>query len=60
MSAMYSEGVADLIDQRWNTYSYDVEDVVAMVARITRFNPSEAAATDAELDKVRAVMADCE
>lgn len=60
MSAMYSEGVADLIDQRWNTYDYDVDDVIAMVARITRFTASDAEATEAELNKVRAVMADCE
>ena len=60
MSAMYSEGVADLIDQRWETYGYGVDEVVAMVARITRFNASDADATDDEVSKVRANMADCE
>lgn len=36
MSAMYSPGIVDLIDDRWNGYDYDRDDVVAMVARIAR------------------------
>lgn len=36
MSSMFSEGIVDLIDERWEGYDYKEDDVVAMVARIVR------------------------
>lgn len=60
MSAMYSEGVSDLIDQRWSEYDYTEDDVIGMIARITRSTRSTAPATEVELAKVNAVLADCD
>ena len=36
MACLYSEGVAVAVEERWAGYSYTRDDVVEMVARISR------------------------
>ena len=61
MSAMYSPGIVDLIDQRWSDYDYDRDDVVEMVARIARpsARKDEALSEDDKLS-AEALVAACD
>ena len=53
MACAYSEGVAAAIEERWAGYPYDRDDVVEMVARISR--PSSRKVTDPVNSEERAL-----
>ncbi|WP_197411354.1 hypothetical protein [Sphingopyxis sp. H093] len=58
---MYSPGIVDLIDQRWDGYGYGRDDVVEMVARIAR--PSarkDEALSEDDRQSAEALLAACD
>jgi hypothetical protein len=61
MSAMYSPGIVDLIDKRWESYEYDRDDVVEMVARIARpSSRKDDALSEDDKQSAEALLAACD
>jgi hypothetical protein len=61
MACIYSEGIVDLIDERWSQYPYDRGDVIEMIARISRPEPSSSKPiSKKEREEVERLLAACD
>lgn len=61
MSAMYSSGIVDLIDKRWDSYDYTYDDVVEMVARIIRPSSRQSdTLTEDDIQSAKILISSCD